>query len=419
LLLPSRLRDRLFYGWVMVIALFIIQATLSGVYSSFGLFFKSIESEFNLTRTATSAITSTSLMLGGIFAFLSGWALDKYSPRLVLSLMGLFTGLSLVLTSQTSSLWQLFITYSLLVAMGTGAIYVVPTSTITRWFDKKRGTALGIAGAGFGSGILIVVPFATYLIVTFDWRIAYMVIGAVAWLVVIPLSQLLKSSPYEIGALPDGRKALSQDTNIEEIRNQTDALTLWQILRTRSYWLCVSIWSCMSFTVLLVLTHLVPHTTDMGFSAAESATLLSLIGGTSIAGRVLVGFISDRIGRKLTTIICFLLMAGAMIFLVWARDLWTLYLFALIFGFACGGMLPGISALIGDTFGLLNVGAIFGALEIGWGIGAALGPITSGYIFDVTRSYSLAFFIAAALLLLATLFTGLIRQETNRNGTTS
>jgi len=419
LLLTSRLKDRLFYGWVVVIALFIIQLILCGVFSSFGLFFKSIEGEFNLTRTATSAITSTSLMLGGIFALLGGWLLDKYSPRLVLSLMGLFTGLSLVLTSQTSSLWQLFITYSLLVAMGTGAMYVVPTSTITRWFDKKRGTALGIAGAGFGSGILITVPFATYLIVTFDWRIAYMVIGIVAWLVVIPLSQLLKSSPYEIGALPDGRKVLSPDTNIEEISNQTDTLTLRQILRTKSYWLCFFIWAFFAFALLSVLTHFVPHTTDMGFSAAESATLLSLLGGTSIVGRVLVGFTADRIGRKLSTIICFLLMAGAMIFLVWARDLWMLYLFALIFGFAYGGMLPGASALIGDIFGLLNVGTIFGTLEIGFGTGAALGPIVSGYIFDVTHSYSLAFFIAAALLLLAALFTGLIRQETNRNSTIS
>ncbi|MCD6299895.1 MAG: MFS transporter [Dehalococcoidales bacterium] len=408
------IRGRLFYGWVVVIALFIIQATLYGVSSSFGLFFKSIESEFNLTRTATSAITSTSLMFGGMFAFWGGWALDKYSPRLVLSLMGLFTGLSLVLTSQTNSLWQLFITYSLLVAMGTGAMYVAPTSTITRWFDKKRGTALGIAGAGFGSGILVMVPIATYLIVTFNWRIAYMVIGIVAWLVVIPLSQLLRKDPQEIGALPDGANPSSKDTDAKADDNQSADLSLLQTFRTRSFWFISFSWLLLASNLLLVLTHLVPHATDIGFSPAESATLLSLIGGTSIASRVLVGFISDRIGRKLTAIICFLLMAGAMIFLVWARDLWMFYLFAMVFGFAYGGMLPGISALIGDTFGLRNIGAIFGVLEIAWGVGAALGPLVGGRIFDVTNSYSIAFLIGAAAVLAATLLFTLISRETNR-----
>jgi len=415
LLLPLSFKDKLFYGWMVVLAFFIIGTTLWGVHYSFGVFFKSIEGEFNLTRTATSAIASTSMVLGGMFSFLGGLALDRYGPRIVVLLMGLFTGLSLLLTSQTSSLWQLFITYSLLLAMGTHATYTVSMSTLSRWFDKKRAMALGIAGSASGLGMVVMAPFATYLIFTFSWRRAYIVMGLIAWLIVIPLSRLLRKDPYEIGVLPDGVSPQTRDAVIQENCIPTADLSLLQTFRTRSFWLVIFIWLVLASNLSFVLTHLVPHATDIGFSTTEAATVLSLIGGTTIAGRVLIGAVSDRIGRKLTAITCILLGGGTMIWLVWSQELWMLYLFALVFGFAYGGMLPGISALIGDSFGLRNIGAIFGVLDIGWGAGAALGPLIGGLIFDVTNSYLIAFLIGAVAMLVVTLLIALIRQETNQN----
>ncbi len=182
LLSPSKLKDRLFYGWVLVIAFFIIQAILLGVNTSFGVFFKSIEREFDLSRATTSAIFSVSSLLSCLFSVLGGWASDRYGPRVVLFLMGLFTGLSLVLTSQTNAAWQLFITYSLLLSTGIGAIYVVTMSTISRWFDKKRGLALGIAMSGSGLGMVVMALLAALLISKCQWRIADLVIGSVSCL---------------------------------------------------------------------------------------------------------------------------------------------------------------------------------------------------------------------------------------------
>ena len=190
---PFRLKDKLFYGWVVVAAFFIAGTALFGMRASFGVFFKSIESEFNLTRTATSAIVSANNALAGICAIIAGWALDRYGPRIIILLMGLFTGLSLLLTGQTNALWQIFITYSLFLAMGTSAIYAGAMSTVSRWFDKKRGLALGVASMGTGLGPLAMAPFATCLIAEFDWRMAYLIIGLIAWLIVIPLSRLLRS----------------------------------------------------------------------------------------------------------------------------------------------------------------------------------------------------------------------------------
>jgi len=415
LLSPLRLKDKLFYGWVVVGTFFMVGITLYGVHFSFGVFFESIESAFNLNRAETSAVSSINLLLAGVCAFFAGWALDRYGPKIVVLLMGLFTGLSLLLTSQANSSWQLFLTYSLLLAMGTGALFVVSMSTVSRWFDKKRGSVLGLASSGVGLGPLVMAPFATYLISNFSWRMAYIVIGLIAWLIVIPLSRLLKRDPYEIGALPDGMKSDPKDIEDEEDGIQLSGLSLPQAFRTRSFWLVMFIWLLYASNIFLVMTHLVPYARDIDFSPMEAATVLSLLGGATVVGRVLLGIASDRIGRKVTAIFCALLQAGAMVWLIWAQDLWMLHLFALVYGFAFGGMSPVMAALVSDTFGLGRIGAIFGVLEIGFGIGAAIGAIMGGLIFDIRGSYFMAFLLGALAMLAIALLIALIRRETKGN----
>jgi len=411
-----KLKDRFFYGWVVVSAFFIVGTTLAGVQLSFGIFFKSIEAEFGLTRAVTSLVLSISMLIGSAFRVLGGLALDRYGPKIVLFAMGLFTGLSLLLTSQTGAVWQLFITYSLILPIGTSATYAVSMSTISRWFDKKRGLALGVAGAGPGLGMIIMAPFATFLITQYDWRFAYLVIGLIAWLTIIPVSALLKRDPYEIGALPDGVKPeQASESKTLENRDQQTGLSLPQSLRTVSFWLFIFIWICFGFTILFVLTHLVPHTTDIGFSAAEAAAVLSVIGVATLLGRVFLGILSDKIGRKASLILCSVIRAAAMLSLIWAQEMWMLYLFALAYGFTTGGFSPIMAALISETFGLRKIGALIGALDIGFGVGAAIGPAVGGLIFDLSTSYSLAFIIGFLAMLLAILLIALVRPETDRN----
>ena len=165
----------------------------------------------------------------------------------------------------------------------------------------------------------------------------------------------------------------------------------------------------------MVYIHLVPHITDLGFSAAEAATVFSLVGVASIAGRVPVGIASDKIGRKLTVIFCILLEAGSIFWLAWANDLWALYLFVLVFGFAATGLSTSVGALVGDVFGVDKIGAIFGILEFGLGVGAATGSVMAGYVFDVTGSYNLAFLVGSLALITAALPIALVRQETTGN----
>ncbi len=407
------IKDRVFYGWVVVIAGLTISTFSIGIRLSFGVFFKSIEGEFGLTRGATSSIFSIYMLSCSIFAILGGWALDRYGPRAVTLLAGSFTGLSLLLIGQTNSAWQLFITYGLLLSLGTGAIYTIVNSTTSRWFDKKRGFALAITSSGGGLGIIVMAPFATYLISNFDWRTAFVVLGLIAWLVMPSLSMLLRKDPSDLGLLPDGAKPEAAKTNPNiESNTRSTGLSLAQASRTRPFWFLGFVWLLLSLSVHLILVHAIPYAVDMGISPAEAAVILSLIGGSTILGRLVVGRVSDTMGRKAPAAACALLQAGTLLGLIWARDLWTFYAFAIVFGFSWGGIGNMILSLISDVFGTYSIGVIMGAIGIGWELGAATGPAMGGFIFDASGSYSTAFAITAAIMLVVTVLMSLIRHST-------
>jgi len=412
----SQIKDRIFYGWVVVLAFFIIYAIFMGTSNSFGVFFKELVTEFGLTRAATSAIFASRMVLGSNFAILGGWALDRFGPKVVILIMGGLTGLSLILTSQTTATWQLFVAFSVLLAMGSGASYTVVMSTTSRWFNRQRGLAVGIVGSGGGLGTVIFAPFAAYLIADFDWRVAYIVMAVIAIVFIMPLSLLLKGDPDEIGTLSDGVKPevssgqFSGKTPVHGIP-QSNSLSISQIVRTRSFWLISSLWLSTALSLFLLLTHVVPHITDIGFSSIQAATFLSLNGIAVMAGMIIMGPVSDRIGKKITAVICASLPVGFVLLLVWADELWILYLIAAVYGFARGGHGVAVTAMVGDTFGVTNIGKLMGVLGLGWAIGAGLGPVIGGLIFDKTGDYSLAFMIVAVVMLMRTLFIIFIRRE--------
>lgn len=413
----SRINEKIFYGWVVLTAYLVISTIVFGTRHSFGVFFKSLESAFDLNRAETSGIFSVYMAIGSIVAFSGGWALDRFGPRVITFLMGLFAGLSLLLTSQVDSFWQLFITYSLLFALGTGALYSTMMATVARWFNKRRGLAVGIAGAGVGLGPLVMAPFANYFIVNFDWRMGYIVMGLIAGIVIISLAALLKKDPGQIGAYPDGITPMPTESLGQDKKDNAHpaGFSLAAAFRTRSFWFVGIAWLSMSLCFYLVVTHIVPHATDVGISASSAALVLSLSAGSGIPGRLIMGSLSDRMSRKALVIICALLQAAAMAWLIWSRDLWMFYLFAVVFGFGFGGADATITALIGDTFGVYSIGAIMGVLSIAWGIGATIGPVVGGLIFDVTKSYFIAFLIGVLATLVTILSVALTRRETGIN----
>ena len=400
---------RLYYGWIVMAALLIVATTFFGISLSFGVFFKSLEEAFGWTRTMTSGVFSVYMALYAVFAIIGGWALDRYGAKKVVTLMGFFTGLSLLLTSQVNRPWQLFITYSLLLSIGTGPAYVVITATASRWFVRRRGLAVGIVTAGTSLGIVVMTPISAYLISSYGWQTSYFVLGLIALFVIVPCAQLLRKSPSEIAALSRSDKLESTSPVEEQTHNESPGLPLLQTAKTRNFWLLSFIWLLFAFCLYTVTTHIVPHAIDLGINPIQAASILTLIGGIGILGKVAMGRVSDSIGRKNTAMICTLLVAGAMLWLAQSSELWMLYLFAVAFGFFYGGLGPPISALVSDTFGLRHVGLILGILELGWGAGAATGPALAGYIFDIRGEYVIAFLTAMTVMLIATVLASLLR----------
>jgi MFS family permease len=409
--ISSRLKNKLFYGWVVVGAGFIILLTGLGARFSYGVFFKALEVDFNLTRGATSGIFSAYMLLCSVFAVLGGWALDRYGPRRVCLLMGSFTGLSLLLTSQTNSAWQLYISYALLLSLGTGPLFSVVIATASRWFVRRRGLALSITSAGAGFGPIVTAPFATWLISILDWSMAFMVLGIISWLFIGSMSLLLRKDPAAMDLLPDGERPHTDQgpISIEGREAQLAGIHLHQVLKTQQFWFLGSIWLLVSFCLHLLYVHVIPYAVDMGYSPMDAALILSLLGGASIIGRLTIGRLSDATGRRSPAIACASVQVGTLLWLMWARELWMLYGIAIVFGFGFGGLDILVIAIIGDVFGIRHIGTIMGLMAACWGIGAAAGPATGGFTFDVTGSYFIAFGVGAAAMMIATLFTGLIK----------
>jgi len=387
--------------WYELIKLLIILTAIMAIRNSFGLFLTSIENQFGLTRGETSAFFSVFSILAAFFTVLGGWALDRFGPKKVFVVMGLVTILSLMLTGQTNSSWQLYFTYSLLLAAGTGGGFSLALAAISRLFTKRRGLALGIGLSGEGIGTLAVAPLATFLISTFNWRMAYSILGPLAGVIIIGFALFLRQPRRSSGKPVDGSARVPQ----------ISGFSVSQAMKTVSFWLLGVVYLAISFNNYLALTHMVPNALDLGISPARAALIVSLMGGFTIPGRLIIGWASDKTNRKILALCCTLVQLVTMIWLAWSDSLWMFYVFAIVFGFTFGGLSNLMATLIGDTFGITNIGAMTGALVVGFTIGAALGPAVGGLIYDATGTYFLAFLIGLGVACLAVLCMALTRPE--------
>jgi OFA family oxalate/formate antiporter-like MFS transporter len=398
-------QKRVSEGWLEVIKLLLILTAIMAVRNSFGVFFTSIEEQFNLSRGATSAYFSAFMVTSTVATIITGFALDRFGPKPVIICMGALTLLSLLLTGQVSSSWQLFLTYSLLLAAGTGGGFPLVLSTVSRWFVKGRGLALGISLSGEGVGTLAVAPLAAFFISTFSWRTAYSILGLLAGAVMIGFGFILKKVPRDPPS-PQSRSSGGKTKAIEAAD-----FTLKNAMKTPSYWFLGAVYLFFSLSFYLVLTHIVPHATDLGISAGRAALIVSLLGGSTIPGRLVTGWASDRTSRKALAVGCAVCQAAAMLWLAWSSSLWMFCAFAFVFGFTFGGLSNLVATLIGDTFGVANLGKIAGTLVVGFSLGAATGPILGGFIFDATSSYFVSFLVGAGAASAAVIFLLLTRKE--------
>ncbi len=380
-------QDRFFYGYVLVAASFMLQAIGWGTYNSFGVFFNPLMNEYGWSRAGISGAVSVSFCFCGLFSILMGRLNDRVGPRLIMTVSGIFLGVGYLLMSRMTSLWELYLLYSLLVGIGISGTDVVLLSTIARWFVRLRGRMSGVLKVGTGVGMLVMPLFTNWLITAFGWRTALFVMGVVVLILFMGLSQLLERDPAGRGLQPDGDGRVPAGTGPA---GET-GFTLGQALKSLQLWLICTAYFLLLCCALTVLLHIVPHAIDMGIPRSGATRVLATIGGLSIAGRFIMGFSSDRIGSKWALAICYGFLCASLGWLLVADRLWMLFVFAVVYGFAHGGFFAVMSPLIADFFGTASHGAIFGVMIFVSTLGGAIGPLLAGYAFDVTGSYHLVF----------------------------
>jgi MFS family permease len=382
-------KSPIYYGYIVAAAAAALQIIMWGLFNTYGVFFIPMYEEFGWSRAAISGARSFSMLVWGFISIILGSLNDRYGPRIIMAVCGCFLGIGYFLMSQINTLWQLYIFYGIIVGIGVSATDVVVLSTVARWFTKKRGTITGIVKVGTGLGMFIMPLVANVLISSEGWRNTYIILGIVAFLFVATVSQLLRKEPINIQQRPDvEKKDISSSLQIAQ-----SGLSLHDTIRTTRLWIAGIMYLTLWFCVNIVLVHLVPHATDLGISSAKAAGLLSSIGIISIAGRLVIGPSSDRIGCRKSMMICCMMFVASFVVLLIAKEFWLLILFAAIYGFAHGGYATLISPLVAELFGLRSHGAILGIIIFFGTIGGAIGPVFAGHLFDTTGSYQSSFWI--------------------------
>lgn len=396
---------RLYFGWVVVLVSFLTMTVTFGISFAFSVFFVALLEEFGWSRAATASAYSLHMVVAGLASPVIGVLIEKIGPRKALPLGAFFLALGLFGSGLIASLWQFYLFYGIIAAVGVGFLGLVPHSAIlSNWFVKSRGTAIGIAFSGMGVGIFLFSPLSHYLISTFSWRAAFSTLAALVAFILIPLTAFFqRGRPEEMGLLPEGFQDQPSPVTLEEEKEWT----LTQALRSRPFWFIVIALIFTPMSIFPVLTHQVAYLVDLGYGKSFAVTIFALVGILSAPGRVLFGFLSDRIGRLKAATLSYLSSALGILALLAGEALWLLYLYAILFGLGFGARGPILSAMAADIFRGRSYGKIYGLIILGNNVGMALGPWWGGFVYDLMGNYTLAFWGAILAAALACLSVGL------------
>ncbi len=372
-------------GTLTVAAAFIIMAVFGGTSSAFGVFFKPVMNEFGWTRALTSGAIALSFITHGIASLGLGRLTDRFGPRIVLMINGLFMGAGYILLSSIGEAWQLYLYYSVVIGIGN-AVHVPLLATMVRRFKARKGLTTGIVLGGIGAGQVIVPPAAAYLISTYDWQLSFAILGITALVVMLAAAQFLKN-PRAEKEIP---AALPNKKSMRAVEFSLPALSMRKVALSRQFWILVVINFSVAFCVQGITVHIIPYATDIGIAPLVAASILSFMGAAMMLGRIGIGVTADRISEGKTLVACLITLMLTLCGLLLAGEVWYLYLFGMLFGFSTGVLVLG-STLIARIWGPRAHARIFSVINLFIAFGAASSPYVFGYIHDVTASYRTAF----------------------------
>lgn len=393
-----------FYGWFVVGACFATTFTLGEAMWTYGIFFKPLQNEFGWSRAVVSSGYTVFLIGYAISAITAGRLADRYNPRPILFVSALLAGIGTSLCSQVQGISQLRV-FLFIAGLGAGATFSVPTSVVQRWFYRRRnaGLALAIVVAGVGIGALAFAPLINYLILSYGWRNTYLIAGILYFLIIAVSSLVIKPSPVKPKTTSADQGALPNSVSIP-MWTTAKALTAPSFVGVAF----VTVTAILAFQILMV--HLVPHATDAGISPTVSAAALGLLGGLSVPGRIISGFMAERIRWQVILGLSCFGMALSLLWLLFLEEVWMLYCFVSFYGFCHGLRVPANFGILGDFFGMRSLGELIGIVTaIGMIIGA-FSPYIVGFVFDAVGSYSVALIIVIAFLLTSGIVACLLKK---------
>ncbi len=323
-------------------------------------------------------------------------------------------GACYILVSLTRSLEYFYAVYAFLALMSCGMGVLPISSLLAKWFDKRRGTATGLAMVGISAGGLILAPVMGKITMILGWKIAYIFIGLLVWVLAIPIVLfVIKDNPSDLSLTPDGAFDNTRDQGLVASNTANpvspDASHEWtmgEMLRSRAFWWIVVSFFLAPMAQMGVLQHQVPIIADKGISQATAATALGLIAGIGGLGKVSFGRISEMLPFQWAIVICFGLQALAVSMLLYFQAVAVIWIYVVIFGFAMGGLVVLMPLTVGHFFGLGGFGLILGSIWMVQALGGALGTYSAGLIYDLFGNYQLAFycFITAYIMAIIAIF---------------
>jgi len=404
---------RIHYAWVVLAVLVVAMIAASGLRAAFGVFIKPMEAEFGWSRTSLSIAAALSLLLLGAVAPFVGRLADLWGGRaIVVAALGVL-GIGTLASAFVRELWHVYAASGILMAVGSGGAGLTTAVPVAaRWFDKRRGLVIGIAGAAMSAGQLVVVPLAMWLTLNWGWRQSYLWLGVGLFALIFPLAiAFLRSDPKEKGLLPYGASATGA-TAATAARPSEPRVSITDAVQVPAFWLLsASYFVCGYTSGGLVGTHLIPHSVEHGFSEMAAAQALGVTGAMSVLGTIASGWICDRFGRKGPLAVYYFVRGLSLLFLLAVWNVPSLHLFAVIFGLNYFSTVPPTTTLTANIFGRYSVGELSGWIFFSHQVGSALAAAIGGWIHDATGSYSWAFISAAVLAVIAAGLTLAIREE--------
>jgi sugar phosphate permease len=377
------------YAWVVVGVLFFAQATAMGVRGTIGLLVKPWETEFGWDRAAVSLTAALGFVVYGLAQALCGRWADRTGPRVIFGASMAVLGVGVVAVGSIVSLWQAYLIFGVLIMVAVGGASS-PTSAVAvaRWFTARRGLALGVVAGGSAAGQFVLLPVMAALIDAVGWRAAFFWLGVAILAVALPVVLvLLRDDPDRDPSRAGAATALSGSP-----------MALTEILgHANFWWLALSFFVCGVTTAGLIDTHFIPHAQDHHVSAVTAAAAFGVLSLVNMVFTTLSGAVADRLGYARLLGWIYAGRAVTLVFLVFARDPATLFVFAVAFGIVDFSTVAPTTALSTVIFGRRSAGAVFGLVALSHQLGSAAGSYAGGVVHDLTGSYT-AFFLAAAAL---------------------